>query len=350
VQHRKKSTLHWNLVIVNPERLRQAPNVAIVGSSSPPGKELREIIENSAFPVGNLSLLETEEYAGLLQEFAGEIQITQILSPEVFADTDIAFFACSPEIIEAYALSGSAFPELTIDLTQTGRKGTLFLKGVSEPSLLKGPGYYVNPHPAAIALGRVLARMQSEFRLESVSITAMCPASERGSAGVNELQEQTVELLNFQSIESRVFHGQLAFNLLAEIETSRQFEQLVSRQLGELLGQSLPPIGIAAIQAPIFHSHACSVFLKLASPVTADQIGACLSDARGGLIVHGEDGLSPSPVTVVGSDAVHIVRIIVDPAHPGHCFLWIVSDNLRIAASNALQIAESLMFAAVPPR
>jgi len=125
---------------VNPERLRQAPNVAIVGSSSPLGKELRELIETSAFPVGHLSLLETEEYAGLLQEFAGELRITQILSPEVFADIDIAFFACSPEIIEAYAASGSAFPELTIDLTQTGRQGTLFLNGVSAPSLLHGLG------------------------------------------------------------------------------------------------------------------------------------------------------------------------------------------------------------------
>ena len=70
------------------------------------GKELRDIIEISGFPTGKLSLLETEEYAGLLQEFAGEIRIAQIISPEALADTDIAFFACSPEIIEAYAASG----------------------------------------------------------------------------------------------------------------------------------------------------------------------------------------------------------------------------------------------------
>src|SRR5215207_6970707 len=146
---------------MNPERLRRAPNVAIIGSSSPVGKELREIIETSSFPVGRLSLLETEEFAGLLQEFAGEIRITQIISPEVLADTDIAFFTCSPEIIKSYAASGAAFPELTIDLTQTGQKGTLFLKGVSESSLLRGAGYYINPHPAVIALGRVLAKIES---------------------------------------------------------------------------------------------------------------------------------------------------------------------------------------------
>ena len=33
---------------MNPERLRQAPNVAIVGSSSPLGKELRELIRRMA--------------------------------------------------------------------------------------------------------------------------------------------------------------------------------------------------------------------------------------------------------------------------------------------------------------
>src|SRR5689334_23176395 len=112
---------------MNPERLRKAPNISIVGSTSPLGKELREAIEGPDFPVGKLSLLETEEYAGLLQEFAGEIRITQIISPEAFAETDIAFFACSPEIINAYAASGATFPELTIDLTQTERAGTVFL-------------------------------------------------------------------------------------------------------------------------------------------------------------------------------------------------------------------------------
>src|SRR5262245_433285 len=179
---RESILLRWNHV-VNPERLRQAPNIAIVGSSSPLGKELRETLDSAGFPVGRLSLLETEEYAGLLQEFAGEIRITQIVSPEAFTDTDIAFFVCSPEIIQEYAASGSPFPELTIDLTQTGRKGTLFLKGVSDPSRLQGAVYYINPHPATIALGRVLARLRSKFQMESASITILEPASERGSAG-----------------------------------------------------------------------------------------------------------------------------------------------------------------------
>src|SRR5678816_716385 len=116
--------------------------------------------------------------------------------------------------------------------------------------------------------------MQSEFKLESASITILTPASERGSAGVNELQEQTVELLNFQPVENRVFGGQLAFNLLTENQTARHAENLIRDQLSDLLGNDMPPLGIAAIQAPVFHSHAFSVFLKFKENISASEVAS----------------------------------------------------------------------------
>src|SRR5688572_30823122 len=116
---------------MNEKRLRTAPNIALVGSTSLVGKELRQMLEDGGFPMGHLALFETEEYAGLLQEFAGEIQITQVISPDAFKDIDIAFFSCSPEIMQAYVASGARFPDLTIDLTQAGRQGTIYLQGVS---------------------------------------------------------------------------------------------------------------------------------------------------------------------------------------------------------------------------
>src|SRR5215468_10816617 len=112
---------------MNEDRLRRSPNVGIIGSSSLLGKELMEMIEQGGFPLGRLITLETEEYAGLLQEFAGDIQITQIISPEALEDVDIAFFACGPEIMASYLASGAILPELTIDLTQSSHPGTLFL-------------------------------------------------------------------------------------------------------------------------------------------------------------------------------------------------------------------------------
>src|SRR5215813_4147174 len=126
---------------MNTQRLRKSPNVAIVGSTSLVGKELREMLESGGLPIGKLALLETEEYAGLLQEFAGQIQITQVISPDAFDDIDIAFFTCSPEIMDSYAASGAKFPDLTIDLTQAGREGTVYLHGISDLRLLRPQGY-----------------------------------------------------------------------------------------------------------------------------------------------------------------------------------------------------------------
>src|SRR5213594_3481511 len=97
---------------MNQDRLRKSPNIALVGSTSLLGKELRQMLDDRGLPVGRLAVFETEEYAGLLQEFAGDIQITQVISPEALEDIDIAFFTCSPAIMQAYTASGAPFPLL----------------------------------------------------------------------------------------------------------------------------------------------------------------------------------------------------------------------------------------------
>jgi aspartate-semialdehyde dehydrogenase len=330
---------------VNLDRLRKAPNIAIVGSSSPLGKELKEMVEDSELPIGRLSLLETEDYAGLLQEFAGEIQITQIISPNAFDDIDIAFFTCSPEIMEAYAASGSPFPELTIDLTQTNRDGALFMSGVSDSGILRSANYVVNPHPAVIVLVRVLSRLHRKFGIQSASVTILQPASERGSVGVDELQEQTVELLNFQQVKTQVFDGQLAFNILPEKKNSQNLEALIRRQIGDILGDAMPTPAIMAVQAPVFHSHSFALFVTLDGSPSYEEVVKSLDEEAATVSVHGDSDQAPSPVNVVGTDKIHVGRISADPARPGAYSLWLVADNLRIAAANALQTAESIMFA-----
>ncbi|HEY2383375.1 MAG TPA: Asd/ArgC dimerization domain-containing protein [Terriglobia bacterium] len=328
---------------MNAQRLRKSPNVAIVGSTSLLGKELQDVLESRGLPVGKLTLLETEEYAGLLREFAGDIQITQVISPNAFEDVDIAFFACSTEIMQSYIASGAKFPALTIDLTQTGHAGTLYLQGISDSRLLRPQGYFVNPHPAAIVLGRILSGLHNTFAVQSATATVLEPASERGNAGVDELQEQTVSLLNFQQVEKKVFSGQLAFNILPEAEASSRTESRILEQLEVILGKTVPKPAISALQVPVFHSHTFSITVDLlALPPVEDVLTHfkhgkefSLSEAAGG----------PSPVTVIGSDKIHIGR--VRASGTGHYAIFAVADNLRIAASNAAQMAEHIMLA--PP-
>jgi aspartate-semialdehyde dehydrogenase len=323
------------------QRLRKSPNVAIVGSTSLLGKELQDVLDARGLPVGRLELLETEEYAGLLQEFAGEIQITQVIAPSAFDDIDIAFFACSPEIMRSYMASGAKFPELTIDLTQAGQSGTIYLDGITDTRLLKSHGYFVSPHPAAIAIGRILSSLHNTFVVQSVTVTLLEPASERGNAGVDELQEQTVSLLNFQQVQSKVFTGQLAFNILSEPEASESTESRILEQLGAILGQTVPKPAITALQVPVFHSHSFVISVSLLESPSAEDLRTHF--ARSSAFSVDKSVSGPSPVAVVGRDKIHLGRIrVVDP---GIYEIFAVADNLRVAASNAVQMAEHIMLA-----
>ena len=323
---------------MDPHRLRKAPNIAIVGSTSLLGKELREMLESRGLPMGRLALLETEEYAGLLQEFAGEIQITQIISPNAFDDIDIAFFTCGPEIMQAYVASGAKIPDLTIDLTQAGLDGTVYLHGISDPRVLRTERYFVNPHPAAIVIGRILAHVHHKCAIESAAVTILQPASERGNAGVDELQEQTVSLLNFQQIEKKVFGGQLAFNVLPEPEFSAGTERRILNQLDAIFGKTFPKLALHAVQVPVFHSHSFSMFINVAN---GGELAAHF--AKNPTFDMHDSSESASPVAVVGSEKIHLERL--RSTESGTHVLWAVADNLRIAASNAIQTAEHIMLA-----
>ncbi len=326
------------------QRLRKSPNIAIVGSTSLLGKELREMLEDRGFPVGKLALLETEEYAGLLQEFAGDIRITQVISPDAFDDIDITFFACGPDIMQSYIASGSRFPELTIDMTQAGRAGTVYLHGLSDVRLLRAQGYFVSPHPAAIVIARILSSLHGASVAEWSAVTVIEPASERGNAGVEELQAQTVNLLNFQEIDNKVFGGQLAFNILAERAASERSEGRILEHLESILGKTFPRPTISAIQAPVFHSHAFSFFVQVMSRCTVAELSAEIERNGGTIKVH-TGGDDPSPVRVAGTDTIHVGRISQSPGNDRSFSLWVVADNLRVAASNAIQMAEHIMLA-----
>ncbi len=324
------------------DRLRKPPSVAIVGSTSLLGKELRQMLEDRGWPAGRLSLLETEEYAGLLQDFAGDIQITQVISPETLAGVDIAFFTCSPEIMQSYVASGATFPDLTIDLTQTGQPGILYLHGVSDPGLLRRKAYYVNPHPAAIVLARVLSDLHNRFVVQSSAVTVLQPASERGNTAVDELQEQTVNLLNFQHVENKVFAGQLAFNILPEPEASARTESRITEQLRDLLGATFPRPMVTVVQAPVFHSYAFSVFVQLLGAPPIEELKTHIArNVRFSIDTSGE---SPSPVGVVGTETIQVGRVQHMPSGDWYS-VWVVADNLRISASNAIHIAEQIMVA-----
>ena len=64
-----------------------------------------------------------------------------------------------------------------------------------------------------MVLALLLLRAQKVGKIERAIVTVLEPASEHGRRGMDELHEQTVNLLSFQQLPKGVFDAQVAFNV-----------------------------------------------------------------------------------------------------------------------------------------
>src|SRR5262249_38653188 len=124
-------------------------------------------------------------------------------------------------------------------------------------------------HPAAIALAKLLNAVSNAATIRRAIVHIFEPASERGQRGLDELQQQTVAVLSFQKQKTDVYDAQLAFNMPAQygeeaLEPLSSIAERVERHLASLLSAfpSVPMPSLRVIQAPVFHGHSFSVWIK----------------------------------------------------------------------------------------
>ena len=166
-----------------------------------------------------------------------------------------------------------------------------------------------------------------------------------GSRAIEELQKQTVNLLSFQEIPRAVFGAQLAFNVLPRLGRGGRgslaiLEAQLRRQLTEYLKKRAPVPALHMIQTPVFYALACSLYVETAQTVTPADAAAALAGARVRMSRPTEG--PPTQVDAAGSSDILVDAVTRDPAHPKGIWIWAAVDNLRLAAVNAVEIAESL--------
>lgn len=345
---------------------KEGSRVAIVGASSLLGKELLAVLEERRFPVSRLITFEAEaEEPDLPIVDLRESSMTTIEDREVSpGELDFAFLAgpvrSLPNFLKAIEGSphtyGDQEPCAVIDLVGEGEiAGVGTAKSLSVPSLNQRfpgrgedkevPTFYISPHPAVIVLSTLLLRLQSRYPLQTAVAQVLSSASESGSRGIEELQKQTVNLLSFQKVPQQVFGAQLAFNLLPRLGRGgigelAGLENRLRHQLRQYLGNRAPLPALRVFQTAVFHSLGISLYVETREVVEPEALASALAGER--LRVSRASEGTPSQVEVTGSDEILVDAIAADAAHPTGAWLWAVADNLRLAALNALEIAESL--------
>jgi len=325
---------------------------AIVGAGSLKGKEVAEVLNERNFPAVDIRLLDDDEALGQLEAMGDEISFIQRVRAEQFEHVDFTFFASDQESTQRSWKDARDAGSTIVDLSgvledQPGANvRCLWVERergrVALPELQPVP--CVTAHPAAITLALLLLRARKAGAIRRVVATIYQPASEHGQRGMDELHQQTVNLLSFQPLPKDVFDAQVAFNMVARYGHKSQpaldsVEATVLRHYRKIAGDDAPVPSVLLLQAPIFHGHAMALFLEMDHAVEVEDWKRVLAGDH--IAIPGGEEDAPSNVSSAGQADIQL-SIKMDPTQPNGVWLWAAADNLRVSAVTAVECAESM--------
>ena len=325
---------------------------AIVGAASLKGKEVAELLNERNFPAADIRLLDDDESTGQLEAMGDEISFIQRVRAEQFEHVDFTFFASDQESTRRSWKDARDAGSAIIDMSSVlenepgATVRSLWIERergqVAPPELQPGP--CITAHPAAVTLALLLLRAKKAGVIRRAVATIFEPASEHGQRGMDELHQQTVNLLSFQPLPKDVFDAQVAFNLLPRYGPKSQpsldsVETRLLRHYKKIAGADALEPSLMLLQAPIFHGYAAAIFVEMEKPVDLSTF----SDALAGDHVNIPSGYEEAPSNVGSAGQGDIqVAIKADPVDTNGVWLWAAIDNLRLAAINAVECAESM--------
>jgi len=199
-------------------------------------------------------------------------------------------------------------------------------------------------HPVASVLALLLLRARTAGKIGTMAATVFEPVSEQGKRGMDELHQQTVNLLSFTALPKEVFDEQVAFNMLGRFGESssislKNIENRIASHFEAIAGKSLPVPSLMLVQAPTFHAHTFSIYIQFEGEIDASALGKALSGDHVTILDPAEDG--PSNVSAAGQGNV-LVSVRPDARNAGGFWIWAAADNLKIAAMSAVECAATL--------
>jgi aspartate-semialdehyde dehydrogenase len=338
----------------SPSARGQLYRAAIVGAGTLKGKEVAEMLNERNFPAVDVRLLDDDESIGQLEATGDEINFIQSVRAEQFTNTDFTFFAadagCTRQNWKRARDAGSAIIDLSGALEEEAGAMVRSLWVERERGQMWQPELQPAPcvvaHPAAVALALLLLRARKAGTLRSAVATVFEPASEQGQKGMDELHQQSVNLLSFQSLPKDLFDAQVAFNMVARYGQNSKLsldtlEARVRRHYQKLTGADAPQPALMAIQPPVFHGHALSIFLEMEQMVDQEKLSKALSGDHV-MLAGTEDDSQPSNVNTAGQANI-MVSLKPESSRPNGIWLWAAMDNLRVASATAVECAESMI-------
>jgi aspartate-semialdehyde dehydrogenase len=327
--------------------------VAVVGATGAVGNEMIAILEERKFPVERLRLFASERSEGVELEFEGSKIPVETLQEDSFKGIDIALFSAGAERSKIWAPIAAQSGCVVIDNSSQWRMDPdvpLVVPEVNAHDLKWHKGIIANPNCSTIQMVVALKPIHDVAKIRRIVVTTFQSVSGTGKKAMDELLQQTTDLLNFRPIQKNVYPHQIAFNVLPHIDKFLENgytkeEMKMVNETRKIMGDNSIRITATTVRVPVFRGHSESVNIETEKKLTVEDVRKILSTAPGVVVLDDpEKNIYPLPIDCAGKDPVYVGRIREDESIENGINIWIVSDNLRKgAALNAVQIAEELI-------
>ena len=323
--------------------------VALLGATGAVGAEILQVLEERRFPVRELLACASPDSEGDELEFRDHsVKIKRARGDEIAA-CDLVLSA-APGALPAFLPVLRRGRARVIDVTgalEADPDVPLWLPGVAAfPTGTELPRFVAVPRGVTTGIALALAPFAAADLLRRVTAVTLESASGAGIAGVGELTDHTVQVLNRMSgerSESEVFAQSLAFDCLPQIGTlapdgETSDETRLRSVLRRLLGANDLPIELTRVRIPTLGGSLAVVHVELAKPFTIEEATA-LWAAQPSVGLLGDEEL-PTPRGSLGHDDAAVGRV---RASGGQLAFVVALNDLRLgAALGVVGAAEAL--------
>ncbi|MDD5233594.1 MAG: aspartate-semialdehyde dehydrogenase [Syntrophales bacterium] len=329
-------------------------NVAIVGATGAVGNEMLATLEERKFPVKELTLLASERSEGKDLPFKGKNLYVKTLKEDSFRGIEIGLFSAGGGISQKFAPIAARAGCVVVDNTSAFRMDPdvpLVVPEVNAHAVAgyKKRGIVANPNCSTIQMVVALKPIHDAARIKRIVVSTYQSVSGTGKKAMDELLQQTTDILNFRPPRIKVYPHQIAFNCIPQIDvflengyTKEEMKMILETK--KIMEDDSIAVTATTVRVPVFRCHSECVNIETEKKISAAEVRRLLENAPGIKVVDNPANLKyPLAVEGAGRDETFVGRIREDESIPNGINIWVVSDNLRKgAALNAVQIAEIL--------
>ena len=326
-------------------------HVAIAGATGAVGTEFLQLLEQREFPLASIRLLASERSAGRRLSFRGRDHEVQLLTEDAFNGVDIAFFSAGGSRSRQFAPAAVRAGAVVIDNSSAYRMDPevpLVIPEINPEDIGAGRGIIANPNCSTIIMLMAVAPLRKLGVIRRIVVSTYQAASGAGAQAMQELLDQTRQVIKGEPITPHVFPHPIAFNLFShntriDEDGYNEEERKMVNESRKILHDDDLRITATCIRVPVLraHSEAINVEFEGPRPELPEVIEALGSFPGVKIVDDPTNNHFPMPIEASGRDDVLVGRIRADISNPNAIDLFVCGDQiLKGAALNGIQIAD----------